>query len=1241
MGFLDKIRGGGKSSADKRLEKLKSRMPKTMPEESEPDEGVSAAVSPMPPAEEAPAPAAVQEPARVDAAQYAMPKLNLDQLMNRGSSPASEAEELPTPEPEAEIPAEIPAPEESVPEAQPEPLPAQAEPEIPVRFFNFGEPESEPEPEKPKQEAASPAPKPEEEPTEAKKGGKFSFLFKKISRGEPEAEKIPRQTVPEEKPAATAAATGEDAADNRTEMERLADQIQARYPGGIKSLYALQSDMQFCVEIPRVIRNQKEREELKGLLRERKLLQSEQTEQGETDGVTEVTQELFEQFMNRLTDDNQGMLFSYTQVADNRYFQKTLPLYEDFARTAYGMPLEEYLVVRRKLAAEKETLARLGLLPEFSLRCAPDSSLEQYAVEQGITHTREETAAGSLRRFQRVVRVTGTEKGNCCYACLKLRLYEPVTLLCEPEGQVAVYNCDNELCGYIEDAERQWVATAMGFEKIRMDAPVAVEHGFISPEGKFRRKPTVALYFHVEFDAKKYVLYAKTHFAEPMYFAPAPKEPEKSPEGYVGFHLENSPELLEPNTRRIEGLTLRSMDDLSDWDYTLRPDGTVALKGYSGDQTRLTLPSSIDGWPVTEIPKDGFRDLKTTLAVRIPGSIESIGENAFRGCAELQSVGMGEGCLSLGKNAFADCPKLTRVVSPASLRSLADHTPFSGTPWRDETDEEYLMLGSVLLSWQGQQPIMRMPGGIRVYGRCAAAGNPNLKEVIFPDGLEEIAGQAFYPGNKLLEKITVPKSVNYVGENAFRQTKWLSAQTDDFLMINDLLLRYRGAEKTLQMGSSVRIICEGAFQECGIERLWLNDALTEICDNAFRNCSGLRTVSVGNGLRRIGNGAFSGCRSLTGFYLPEKIESVGEKAFWGCSMLDEVQFPPRPIPQGKDAFTGTPHILKKENFAVSAGKLLKYMGNESAVTIPEGVTEIAPRTFAGIRNLVSVKLPESLRVIGREAFANCVCLFEVSGGTGLKAIGFGAFQGCSSLRKYSFHAALRSIGDRAFQGCDLQELQLPRELEYIGKGAFAGRSELTVSDAISPEAQKAGVSYDPRLGTVNSPLSCALLTTKRGELLCDADTVNFAPVRISVKSASGGSVKHSFYFDGRGESRAYRAWAVSCFAKKGEIDWTGFDGVFRKIRNPLTRMINAYDRLKNSPTPEEDRKLFYQNYLRRILLIPESYAMAEEYILQNDDRNLLALLVKLGAVTEELRPKLLEAARERQAVKCEKVLTKS
>ena len=60
-------------------------------------------------------------------------------------------------------------------------------------------------------------------------------------------------------------------------------------------------------------------------------------------------------------------------------------------------------------------------------------------------------------------------------------------------------------------------------------------------------------------------------------------------------------------------------------------------------------------------------------------------------------------------------------------------------------------------------------------------------------------------------------------------------------------------------------------------------SVTSIGSYAFRNCSGLTSVTIGNSVTSIGNYAFLQCSGLTSVTIPNSVTSIGEDAFYGCN----------------------------------------------------------------------------------------------------------------------------------------------------------------------------------------------------------------------------------------------------------------------------------------------------------------------------------------------------------------------
>ena len=85
-------------------------------------------------------------------------------------------------------------------------------------------------------------------------------------------------------------------------------------------------------------------------------------------------------------------------------------------------------------------------------------------------------------------------------------------------------------------------------------------------------------------------------------------------------------------------------------------NGTATLTAYTGSQTEIVIPAEVDGYAVTALGDNMFKDTGVT-SVTLPASVTSIGWFAFYGCASLQTVTMGDAVTAIGYAAFDGCPK--------------------------------------------------------------------------------------------------------------------------------------------------------------------------------------------------------------------------------------------------------------------------------------------------------------------------------------------------------------------------------------------------------------------------------------------------------------------------------------------------------------------------------------------------------------------------------------------------------
>ena len=100
--------------------------------------------------------------------------------------------------------------------------------------------------------------------------------------------------------------------------------------------------------------------------------------------------------------------------------------------------------------------------------------------------------------------------------------------------------------------------------------------------------------------------------------------------------------------------------------------------------------------------------------------------------------------------------------------------------------------------------------------------------------------------------------------------------------------------------------------------------------------------------------------------------------------------------------------MKKDDFEIENGTLVKYSGSDTEVIIPDSVKIIGDWAFDGCENLKSITIPD-----------------------GVTEIGGGAFKDCSSLKSITIPDSGAEIGKYAFRGC-------PPELTIRApKGSFA------------------------------------------------------------------------------------------------------------------------------------------------------------------------------------------------------------
>ena len=467
--------------------------------------------------------------------------------------------------------------------------------------------------------------------------------------------------------------------------------------------------------------------------------------------------------------------------------------------------------------------------------------------------------------------------------------------------------------------------------------------------------------------------------------------------------------------------------------YSLSSDSTYySVSGYTGTLVDVVIGKRYNNKPVTAIGSYAFENNTNIVSIKLSNTIANIGEDAFSGCTGLTSVTIGDSVTSIGNYAFYNCSGLTSVTIPDSVTSIGFYA------FRGCTGLTSVTIGNSVTS----------------IGNYAFYNCSGLTSVTIPDSVTSIGSSAFYGCTELT-------SIYYAGDIA----SWCGISG-----LNNLM----SISRTLYIGGNK---VEGD--------LVIPDGVTSICGDAFYNCTGLTSVTIGNSVTSIGSSAFRGCTGLTNITIPDGVTSIGSSAFYGCSSLTSIYY--TGDVSGWCGISGLGNLMDYG----SSSKTLYIGGNkvEGELIIPDRVKSIPSRAFRGCTGLTSIKIPDSVTSIGWDAFYGCTELTSIYyagdiaswcgisglnnlmsisrtlyiGGNkvegdlvipdGVPSIGSDAFRGCTGLTSVTIPHSVTSIGSDTFYGCTgLTSITIPDSVTSIGNEAFrgcTGLTSITIPDSVT------------------------------------------------------------------------------------------------------------------------------------------------------------------------------------------------
>ena len=374
-----------------------------------------------------------------------------------------------------------------------------------------------------------------------------------------------------------------------------------------------------------------------------------------------------------------------------------------------------------------------------------------------------------------------------------------------------------------------------------------------------------------------------------------------------------------------------------------------------------------------------------------------------------------------------------------------------------EDENGYIYLGNesnpnvVLVSGNKTKLSVQIPENTVAVNSLAFKGAAAI-EVVLPSTLKQICDDAFVNCINLtnvynLSELDIQKGATTHGKVALYATELSNEFTEssivtegDYTFVNNtvpVLYSYNGTDAVITLPADFDgkryTIANGAFKDNATITDVVIPALSalNIGNNAFENCTSLKSIVMNDLENSIGNAAFNGCTSLTSvtFYNCH-ITEIADQAFMNCSSLLEVALPDSVTRIGDSAFDGCTSAV-----AISLGNHVEYIGKLA---------------FANTTSLKAASIPDSVTELGDTGGTSYRGAFFQSGiesvyiGNGITKLPTATFGSCRNLTTVTFaeDSKLENI-ELAFENCSaVTSIKLPANITNAYR-ALKGMTSLT------------------------------------------------------------------------------------------------------------------------------------------------------------------------------------------------------
>lgn len=301
----------------------------------------------------------------------------------------------------------------------------------------------------------------------------------------------------------------------------------------------------------------------------------------------------------------------------------------------------------------------------------------------------------------------------------------------------------------------------------------------------------------------------------------------------------------------------------------------VVLLDYIGKNTKVTVPSKIDGKKVVQLGIGAYEEeldsildlgeedyggfsLSKVKEVTVPGSVY-VASGAFYYCSKLEKVTLKSGIKDITLSTFMNCKKLKKISIPNTVTEISD--------------------------WS--------------FKNCQ-----KLKSIKLSSNLKYIDEYAFE--NSGLKSVSIGKNVKYISRYAFQNSKLAK------ITVSSKNKKYSSKNGVLYNKKKTRLIIYPNYRKGA--KFTTPSSVEQIKPYAFSGSKFLKKIVLSKKIKKISTGAFDKCKKLKSVVFKSKKKiKIAPYAFLNCKAMKSVTIPKNVIKIATKSFGFTSRLEKNHN----------------------------------------------------------------------------------------------------------------------------------------------------------------------------------------------------------------------------------------------------------------------------------------------------------------------------------------